>query len=147
MPLEVSRQQQENRINDSLVVNPLKAKYASRPMSIQRSIAEPPTAYEPPMSRALSKRNEQSSLDHIRRIRRNLPSAQNMRPLVEDVMNLPNKHLEAAGVNLDHYKRIKQEEAEARAKLIAARQENMLRYRPSNNALAAYSPLRNDVSR
>jgi hypothetical protein len=44
-----------------------------------------------------------------------------MRPLVEDVMNLPTKHLEAAGVNLDHYKRIKQEEAEARAKLIAAR--------------------------
>jgi len=117
----IGNKKQENRINDSLVVNPLKAKYASRTMSIQRSIAEPPTAYEPPMSRALSKRNEQSSLDHIRRIRRNLPSAQNMRPVVEDVMNLPNKHLEAAGVNLDHYKRIKQEEAEARAKLIAAR--------------------------
>jgi hypothetical protein len=62
-------------------------------------------------------------------------------------MNLPPRHLEAAGVKLDHYKRIKMEEAEARAKLIAARNENMMRYRPSNNALAAYSPLRNDISR
>jgi hypothetical protein len=62
-------------------------------------------------------------------------------------MNLPPRHLEAAGVHLDHYKRIKMEEAEARAKLIAARNENMMRYRPSNNALAAYSPLRNDTSR
>jgi hypothetical protein len=62
-------------------------------------------------------------------------------------MNLPPRHLEAAGINLDHYKRIKMEEAEARAKLIAARNENMMRYRPSNNALAAYSPLRNDISR
>lgn len=146
VPVDGGRQQ-ENHINDSLVVNPLRAKYASRPMSIQRSLAQPPVAYEPPMSRGLSKRNEQSSLDHIRRIRRNLPSSQNMRPLAEDVVNLPAKHLEAAGVNLDHYKRIKQEEAQARAKLLAARQENMLRYRPSNNAMAAYSPLRNDVSR
>jgi len=63
------------------------------------------------------------------------------------VLNLPSKYLDAAGVNLDHYKRIKMEEAEARAKLIAARNENMMRYRPSNNALAAYSPLRNDISR
>jgi hypothetical protein len=71
-----------------------------------------------------------------------------MRPLVDDVVNLPPKHLEAAGINLDHYKRIKQEEQEARARLMsAARNENMMRYRPSNNALAAYSPLRNDFSR
>jgi hypothetical protein len=63
------------------------------------------------MSRGLVKRNEQSSLDHIRRIRRNIPSSQNMRPLAEDVLNLPPRHLEAAGVNLDHYKRVKYEEA------------------------------------
>lgn len=101
----------ENIVRDSLMINPLIGKYSSRPTSIQHSL---PT-YEPPMSRALSRRGEQSSIDHIKRIRRNLPSAQNMHPLVEEVANLPARHLEAAGVNLDQYRRIKQQEQEARA--------------------------------
>ena len=50
--------------------------------------------------------------------------------------------MEAAGVNLDHYRKIKQEEAQARAKLLAEvprygqkqmqQQPKPLQYRPSN---------------
>jgi hypothetical protein len=46
-----------------------------------------------------------------------------MRPLIEDLINLPARHLQAAGVNLDHYKQIKVQEQEARNKLIASRQD------------------------
>lgn len=48
-----------------------------------------------------------------------MPSSQNMRPLQADLMNVPAIHLQAAGVNLDHYRKIKQEEAAARARLLA----------------------------
>jgi hypothetical protein len=37
------------------------------------------------------------------------------------VLNLPAHYLHAAGVNLDHYKMIKEQEAAARARLIAER--------------------------
>lgn len=132
-----------NLSKDALIVNPLSAKY--RPQSIQHSALGTPG--EPPMSRAISKRSQKSSVDHVRRIRNNLPSSHSTKPSLDDIMNVPSRHLEAAGVNLDHYKMIKEQEKNARQKLIAARQENMLRYRPSNNALAAYSPLRHDISR
>ena len=62
-----------------------------------------------------------SSMEHIKRIRRNIPSSQNIRPLQADVMNLAPQYLQAAGVNLDHYKMIKQQEAAARARLLADR--------------------------
>ena len=46
----------ENIVRDNLVINPLVAKYSSRPMSIQRHSNLP--IYEPPLSRVLNKRNE-----------------------------------------------------------------------------------------
>ena len=61
-----------------------------------------------------------------------------------DLENLGNHKLEAAGLNLDHYRKIKQEEAQARARLLAdvprygqrsSNKAQPLQYRPSNQAL------------
>lgn len=57
----------------------------------------------------------------------------------------------------NNYRRIKQEEAAARARLIAPRQEPLSqrrngsllesnKYKPSANAMAQYSPIRNELS-
>ena len=103
-----------------------------------------------------------------------MPSQQNSRQ-VRDELNSKD-YLSALPINnnsskVENYKRIKQEEAAARAKLIAPRLEavvqglpqyhsdlkkasghqrnpNLLgmKYKPSENAFAQYSPLRNELS-
>lgn len=131
----------------------------ARPRSIQRQ------QYMPlqPISNGISARNDQSCLEHIRRIRRNLPSQQNQRMKSDDSFGgnylsvLPQN-----GVNkskIENYKRIKMEEAEARAQLMQPVMSNEVvgshrrmvsnvnnKYKPSANALASYSPLRNMTS-
>ena len=87
----------------------------ARPRSIQRP------QYQPlqPISNGISSRNDISCLEHIRRIRRNLPSQQNQRASRDDSLgNNYLSHLPTNGVNqskIENYKRIKQEEAQARA--------------------------------
>jgi hypothetical protein len=70
-----------------------------------------------------------------------MPSSQNMRPLHADLENIGNVRMEAAGLNLDNYRKIKQEEAQARARLLAdvprygqkkIQQVKPLMYKPSN---------------
>jgi len=77
------------------------------------------------MSNGISDRNDQSCLEHIRRIRRNLPSQQNPRNRPsEDNLNGGNylSALPSSGVNkskIENYKRIKLEEAQARQQLLS----------------------------
>ena len=68
-------------------------------------------------------RADQSALDHIRRIRRNLPSQQNSR-MSNDVGYdyLSNKQAAGAVMPNNNYKRNKQEEAAARAMLMVPRE-------------------------
>lgn len=94
-----------------------------RPSSIQR----PPMM---PLDPSL-KRNDQSYLEHIRRIRRNLPSQKNSRLSSEESAGRVNylSNLPTNGINrskIENYKRIKQEEAEARAKLLAPLSKDLL---------------------
>lgn len=131
-----------------------------RPRSIQRQQMQP---LQPIMSNGISGRNDQSCLEHIRRIRRNLPSQQNPRNRNNDDSLSGGNYLSALpthGVNkskIENYKRIKMEEQQARQQLISQPGEidsvqpshrRMVsnanyKYKPSANALAQYSPLRN----
>lgn len=80
---------------------------------------------QPILSNGISDRNDQSCLEHIRRIRRNLPSQQNPRSRgSEDNMSGGNylSALPSSGVNrskIENYKRIKMEEAQARQQLLS----------------------------
>jgi len=89
-----------------------------RPRSIQREYV---SSVHPPSS-GLGTRADQSALEHIRRIRRNLPSGQNQRLSYDEksyLSNINNKMPERVDKgSVDDYKRIKQEEAAARAMLM-----------------------------
>lgn len=85
-----------------------------RPRSIQRDYV---SALQPPSSGMGHMRADQSALEHIRRIRRNLPSGQNPRLSYDEktyLSNIANKEKSP----VDDYRRIKQEEAAARAMLL-----------------------------
>lgn len=117
-------------------------------------------------------RNDNSCLEHIRRIRRNLPSQQVSRKISSDenlsakggadhyLSNLPSSNINRS--KIENYKRIKMEEQYARQQLMekpspsqvqeptshrrfASNQQAPMpnKYMPSAGALASYSPLRN----
>ena len=124
-------------------------------------------------------RADQSALEHIRRIRRNMPSQQNSRAQrdfsYDYLTSVPcGGAQQGSNSKIENYKRIKQEEAAARAQLmmgpkarqllaeptsaqkgrngehlgsLAAHRRNPShldrKYKPSENALNQYSPLRN----
>lgn len=86
-----------------------------RPRSIQRDYV---SALQPPSS-GLGLRADQSALDHIRRIRRNLPSNSQQRLSYDEKTYLSNiQNQNAKPTPVDDYRRIKQEEAAARAMLL-----------------------------
>ena len=134
-------------------------------------------------------RADHSALEHIRRIRRNMPSQQNsrmQRDLSHDYLsaipvgqglrsNISSSNVSNNVSKIENYKRIKQEEAAARALLMAPAARAIeptsahkarnygselgnlsvhkrnpshigYKYKPSENALAAYSPLRSQLS-
>ena len=99
--------------------------YSSRPRSIQRSVEE--ISSLAPSYNAGNTRADQSALDHIRRIRRNMPSQQQSRmsrDLSRDYLSAIPVNAGNSGSNsskIENYKRIKQEEAAARAQLMAPR--------------------------
>lgn len=154
--------------------------YHSRPQSIQRNASQDVhQMLQAPSYLGGGARADQSALDHIRRIRRNVPSQQNSRMSHDfsyDYLSAkPVGHGNGSLSNnskIENYKRIKQEEAAARAQLIAPasresgsgqkaprpnidlgalaahrRNPSLLdrKYKPSENALKAYSPLRNEL--
>merc|ERR1711881_14888 len=84
-----------------------------RPRSIQRDYV---SSLQPPGS-GLGHRADQSALEHIRRIRRNLPAGSNARLSYDEksyLSNIQNKEKSP----VDDYRRFKQEEAAARAMLM-----------------------------
>ena len=87
-----------------------------RPRSIQRDYV----SGLQPASSGLGLRADQSALEHIRRIRRNMPAGHNSRLSCDEKTYLSNIHnknqVERSPV--DDYRRIKQEEANARAMLM-----------------------------
>lgn len=77
-----------------------------------------------PSYNAANTRADQSALDHIRRIRRNMPSQQNSRmsrDLSRDYLSAVPGSSGNNQSKIENYKRIKQEEAAARAQLMAPR--------------------------
>lgn len=149
-------------------------KYGSRPHSIQRNAIDDLSSIGPPSYVGGGSRAEQSALDHIRRMRRNVPSQQNSRmshDLSHDylsAMPISSNRPQVVNSKIENYKRIKQEEAEARALLMAPvgraleppavyrvrnselsnhrRHQSLVaggdrKYKPSDNAMAQYAPL------
>lgn len=88
----------------------------NRPRSIQRPMNQPLTS----ISSSGNPRNDNSCLEHIRRIRRNLPSQQVSRKISSDenlsakggadhyLSNLPSSNINRS--KIENYKRIKMEE-------------------------------------
>jgi len=87
-----------------------KPNYHSRPQSIQRS-SEELGQVQPPSYNAGSSRADQSALDHIRRIRRNMPSQQSSRMMHRElsVDYISSHQLNGNSNNnkIENYKRIK----------------------------------------
>jgi len=85
-----------------------------RPRSIQRDYV---SGLQPPSS-GLGVRQESSALEHIRRIRRNMPAGSGQRLSYDEKTYLSNIANRPERSPVDDYRRIKQEEAAARAMLM-----------------------------